>query len=89
MNKQELVLSLSEKMGVSGKEATKALEAVVEVIMTSLKEGEPVKLAGFGTFAVKERAARDGVVPGTTTVVKIPAKHVVTFKAAKSLKEEI
>ncbi|MEG0977827.1 MAG: HU family DNA-binding protein [Bacilli bacterium] len=89
MNKQELVLSLSEKLDVTGKEAGRVLDAVIDVIIEALKEGDAVKLAGFGTFAVKERAAREGVAPGTKNKIHIPARKAIGFKAAKSLKEEI
>jgi DNA-binding protein HU-beta len=89
MNKQELVAELAAKLGVSLKEAAEALDGVFEVIGDALEKGETVKVAGFGIFSVKERAARKGTIPGTKEVIEIPAKKVVSFKLAKALKESL
>lgn len=89
MNKQELVAALAAKLGVSLKEACAFVDAEVEVLSEALTKGEAVKIAGFGIFAVKERAARKGTVPGKGITIDIPAKKVVSFKAAKALKESL
>lgn len=89
MNKRELTAVLAEKQGLSLKEAGLAVDELVEALAGALAKGEEVKLAGFGTFAVKNRAARKGMVPGTDKVIQIPAKKAVVFRASKSLKERI
>lgn len=89
MNKQDLVAKLSEKLELSSKDAAKVLEATFEVVTEALLAGEDVKVPGFGVFKVKERAAREGVVPNTKEKIEIPAKKVVSFGAAKALKEEL
>jgi DNA-binding protein HU-beta len=89
MNKQELVAALAAKLSVSLKEAGEAIDGVFGILTETLEKGETVKVAGFGIFSVKERAARDGTIPGTTQKIKIPAKKVIGFKAAKGLKESL
>lgn len=88
MNKQEFVTTLAERQGVSQKEAAGCLDAVFAVLEEALLAGETVKVNNFGVFAVKERAARKGVVPGSNKVIEIPAKKAVTFKPSKTLKEK-
>ena len=65
MNKSEFIQAMSEKSGLTVKDATTALNATLEVIQESLQKGESVSLVGFGTFEVKERAARTGRNPQT------------------------
>lgn len=62
-----------------------AVDAVLEAIAGALKAGENVTIPGFGTFAVKTRAARKGINPATKEVIDIPAKKAVVFKAGKGL----
>lgn len=89
MNKQELVAALAEKLGVSLKEATEVLDGTFEVVTEALLAGDSVKVAKFGVFSVKERAAREGRAPMTGEKIQIPAKKVVSFKVAKDLKERL
>ena len=89
MNKTELVAAVAEKAGLSGKDAAKAVAAVFDAITDTLKAGDKVALVGFGTFAVKERAAREGVNPLTGDKIKIAASKAPAFKAGKALKDAI
>ena len=89
MNKSEFIQAMSEKSGLTVKDATTALNATLEVIQESLQNGESVSLVGFGTFEVKERAARTGRNPQTKQPIEIPASKAPSFKAGKPLKEAI
>jgi DNA-binding protein HU-beta len=89
MNKVDLVEVLAKAAKVSKKDAEAGLEAVLGAIKGSLAKGNPVKLAGFGAFSVRQRKARMGVKPGTTQKIQIKATKVVGFKASKNLKEEV
>ena len=89
MNKSEFIQAMSEKSGLTVKDATTALNATLEVIQESLQKGESVSLVGFGTFEVKERAARTGRNPQTKKPIEIPASKAPSFKAGKPLKEAI
>lgn len=89
MNKSEFIQAMSEKSGLTVKDATTALNATLEVIQESLQKGESVSLVGFGTFEVKERAARTGRNPQTKQPIEIPASKAPSFKAGKPLKEAI
>ncbi|MBR0046562.1 MAG: HU family DNA-binding protein [Bacteroidaceae bacterium] len=85
MNKTELVSSIAEKAGLSKADAKKALDACVESIVDALKAGDKVSLIGFGTFAVSERPARQGINPLTKAPITIAAKKVAKFKAGADL----
>lgn len=87
MNKAELVASMAEKAGLSKKDAEKALNAFEDTVTDALKANDKVSLVGFGTFEVRERAAREGRNPQTGATVKIAACKVPAFKAGKSLKD--
>ena len=89
MKKSELVELVAEKAGLTKADATRAIDAVFATITESLKNGVKVPVAGFGTFAVSERAERDGRNPQTGEVVKIPARKAVTFKAGTALKDAL
>lgn len=89
MNKADIVSAVAERAGLSKKDADKAVAAFTDVIAESLKSGEKVVLVGFGTFEVKERAARTGRNPRTKQEIQIPASKVPVFKAGKSLKDEV
>ena len=86
MNKLELVKNMAEKSGLTIKQSEIALDSFVETIKESLKNGEQVKLAGFGNFKIKERAAREGRNPSTGEPISIPAKTVPVFEISKTLK---
>lgn len=89
MNKLELVSAIAEQANLTKKDAEAALKAFVDSVEGSLKKGEKVQLVGFGTFEVRERAARVGRNPQTGAEMKIDAAKVPTFKAGKALKELI
>ena len=89
MKKAELVEAIVEKTGLTKADATRALEATFEVITKALKKGERVPVAGFGTFNVSKRKAREGRNPQTGATVKIPARKAVSFKAGTALKEAV
>jgi DNA-binding protein HU-beta len=88
MNKGELVNAVAAN-GLTKKDAEAAVNAVFGAIGDALAKGESVQLVGFGTFAVKERAAREGRNPRTGEVVKISASRVPAFKAGKALKDKV
>ena len=81
MNKSELVAAVAAKAGLSKVDAKKAVDAVVASVTEALKAGDKVALIGFGTFAVAERPARQGVNPQTGKAIKIAAKKLAKFKA--------
>jgi DNA-binding protein HU len=89
VNKTELVANVAEKAGLSKKDAEKALGAVIESIEEALVEGDKVQLIGFGTFEVKDRAARTGRNPQTGKEIKIAASRNPVFKAGKALKDAV
>ncbi len=87
MNKAELIAKISEESKLTKKAAETALDAFVTSVEEALKNGEKVQLVGFGTFEVRERAARKGRNPQTKAEIKIPASKAPVFKAGKALKE--
>ena len=89
MNKAELITAVGEKAELSHTDATKAVEAVLELIEAALVNGEAVKLSGFGIFEKKTRAARIGTNPSTGEKIEIAAANSVTFKPSKNLKEKL
>lgn len=89
MNKTELIAAVAERAELSKKDAEAAVNAFVDAVTESLKNGDKVQLVGFGTFEVKDRAARVGTKPGTTEQIEIPAAKVPAFKAGKALKDAV
>lgn len=89
MNKAELVASVAEKTDLTKKEAEKVVTEVFASIEEALANGDRVQLVGFGTFEVKERAARVGRNPRTGEQIEIEATKVPVFKAGKALKEAV
>ena len=89
MNKTELIAAISANTELTKKDAEKALKAFVDVVGNALSKGEKVQLAGFGTFEVVERAAREGINPRTKETIQIPASKAPKFKPMKSLKEKV
>ena len=87
MNKAELIAKIAEESKLTKKAAETALDAFVTSVEEALKNGEKVQLVGFGTFEVRERAARKGRNPQTKAEIKIPASKAPVFKARKALKE--
>ena len=89
MNKTELVAAVAEKATLSKKDAEKAVAAVVDTITAALADGDKVQLVGFGTFEVRERAARTGKNPRTGAAIKIAASKVPAFKAGQAFKNTV
>ena len=81
MNKTELVAAIAERTELTKKDADQALKAFIDVVGDELSKGEKIQLAGFGTFEVTERAARDGINPRTKETIHIPASKAPKFKA--------
>ena len=89
MNKAELIDAVAEGADISKADATRAVDTMLNSITSSLKGGDQVTLVGFGTFAVKDRAARTGRNPRTGEAIDIPASKVPGFKAGKALKDAV
>lgn len=89
MKKVELVEAVAEKAGLTKADATRALDATLEVIKDALVQGDKVPLVGFGTFSVSKRAAREGRNPRTGETVQIAARNSVSFKAGSALKDAV
>jgi len=89
MNKSELINAIADKAEISKADAGRALDSFVEVLAKALKKNDKVSLVGFGTFAVRKRAARTGRNPKTGAPLKIAASKNPTFKAGKALKDAI
>ncbi|EIT84301.1 DNA-binding protein HU [Fictibacillus macauensis ZFHKF-1] len=87
MNKTDLIAKVADATELSKKDASQAVDAVMDSITDALKNGEKVQLIGFGTFEVRERAARKGRNPQTGEEIEIAASKVPAFKAGKELKE--
>lgn len=87
MTKAELINVVAQKTELSKKDSEKAVVAVIDAISEALATGEKVALVGFGTFEVKERAAREGINPRTKEKIEIPSSKLPSFKAGKALKE--
>lgn len=89
MNKTQLIDVVATKTGLKKKEAEAAVNAMTEAIEETLKAGDKVQLIGFGTFEVKERAARQGHNPKTGEAITIAASKHPAFTAGKALKDAI
>jgi DNA-binding protein HU-beta len=89
MNKAELVSKMAKKAGIPKAAATKALDALIGEVSTSLEKGEPVSFVGFGSFSVVNRAARTVRNPQTGKTMKIKATKAVRFRPGKDLKESV
>lgn len=89
MNKTELIEHIAQQADISKAAATRALEAVIGGVRTTLKKGGSVSLVGFGTFAVTKRAARAGRNPRTGDTIKIKAAKIPKFRPGKALKDAI
>ena len=89
VNKTELIDAVAEGADISKAAATRAVDTVLGSITKSLTDGDSVALVGFGTFSVKDRAARTGRNPRTGDAIDIPAAKVPSFKAGKALKDAV
>jgi DNA-binding protein HU-beta len=89
MNKSDLVDAIADSAGLSKADAGRALDGFVGAITGALKSGQSVSLVGFGTFTVRERAARTGRNPRTGETIQIAASKNPAFKAGKALKDAV
>jgi DNA-binding protein HU-beta len=89
VNKTELIEHIAQSADISKAAATRALEALIVAVKTTLKKNGSVTLVGFGTFSVGKRAARIGRNPRTGESIKIKAAKVPKFKAGKGLKDAV
>ncbi|RKZ47413.1 MAG: DNA-binding protein HU [Gammaproteobacteria bacterium] len=89
MNKAELIESIADSADLSKASAGRALDAAIESITQALKKGDTITLVGFGTFSVRNRAARMGRNPRTGEEIQIKASKVPGFKPGKALKDAI
>ena len=89
MNKTELVAKVAELAGLTKADADRAADAVFAAITAALASGDEVRLVGFGSFAVKARAARDGRTPQTGKTIAIAAGKAPKFSAGKGLKDAV
>ncbi len=89
MNKSELIAAMADKAGLSKKDTEKALAAFIDSVSEELKAGKKVQLVGFGTYEIRERAARTGINPRTGDQIKIAASKAPVFKAGKAFKDAI
>ena len=89
MNKNDLVTAVATSADLSKADAAKAVDGVFEAISGALAGGDEVRLVGFGTFSVSERAASEGRNPRTGETIKIPASKQPKFKAGKGLKDSV
>ncbi|MEL6710556.1 MAG: HU family DNA-binding protein [Pseudomonadota bacterium] len=89
MNKSDLIHHVADQVDLPKSTATKAFDAVIEAIQNALVEGDTVAIPGFGTFSVRERAARTGRNPRTGEAIQIAASRVPAFKPGKTLKDAV
>jgi len=89
MNKNDLIANVANETGLPRQDAAKAVESVFAVIASALKEGDEVRLVGFGTFTVSERAASQGRDPRTGESISISASKQPKFRAGKGLKDSL
>ncbi|CAH9019016.1 HU family DNA-binding protein [Candidatus Nitrosacidococcus sp. I8] len=89
MNKTELIDAISKKGDLKKTETARVVDSIIEAITDTLSRGEQVVLIGFGTFSVRDRAARTGRNPQTGEEIKIKASKNPVFKAGKTLKDAV
>jgi DNA-binding protein HU-beta len=89
MNKSEFVAAVADAAKISKADAERSVDAFINVVTRQLRKADEVRLVGFGTFEVRERAASEGRNPRTGEVIKIKASRLPRFKAGKALKDEV
>jgi DNA-binding protein HU-beta len=90
MNRKELITAIATDLGLSQKLVTEMLKAFIKTVTITLKKGNVVNITGFGSFRVSKRSARSCVLPqDTSKLIKIPALKTPSFRAGKTLKEQI
>ena len=87
MNKNELVRAMANNAGITLKDATIALDGLIDAITAGLKDGEKIQISGFGTFELKDKPERDGFNPKTGEQIRISATKIPTFKFGKAYKD--
>ena len=86
MNKQQFIRAFAEKANFTQKDAGITFDAMASTVIDALKAGEKIQIAGFGTYELRKRPAREGINPQTKQKVKIPAQKVPSFKFGNSFK---
>ena len=89
MNKNDLVAEVAKNTGLSKTDAGKSVDALLNAVAGALKKGDEVRLVGFGTFSIAQRAATEGRNPRTGAKINIPASKQPKFKAGKGLKDAV
>ena len=89
MNKVDIANAVHSKLGGTKVQAEEVVDTVIESIVSTLKSGGEVSIAGLGIFSVKQRAAREARNPRTGEAIKVPAMKVPKFRAAKALKDAV
>ncbi|WP_333608477.1 nucleoid-associated protein HU-beta [Arsukibacterium sp.] len=89
MNKSQLIDKIAANADISKAAAGRALDAFIDAVTDALKEGDSVALVGFGTYSVRERAARTGRNPQTGATIQIEAAKIPSFKPGKALKDAV
>jgi DNA-binding protein HU-beta len=89
VNKNELVAAVADKCGLSKADVSRAVDATLEAITDALRKKDDVRLVGFGTYTVTERAASQGRNPRTGQPIRIPASKMPKFKPGKGLKDAL
>lgn len=89
MNKADLVAQVANSAKMTKADSERAIEAVFSAITTALRKGAEARFTGFGTFAVRKRAAREGRNPRTGQAIRIPASKQPVFRPGKELKEAV
>ena len=89
MNKTDLIEIVAKEANLKKKDAESAVNAVFVAITKALEDGDKVQLIGFGTFEVKDRAAKAGRNPATGEAIEIPASKQIKFSAGKPFKDKV
>ena len=89
MNKTELIEAMADSADISKAAAGRALDGLIDAITNAVKNDDPVSIVGFGTFLLRERAARTGRNPKTGKAIEIPASKAPAFKAGKAFKDAV
>ena len=89
LTRAELSESIHQRIGLSRSECQSLVESILDNLSNALVEGESVKIAGFGTFQIRDKAARTGRNPKTGVEVPIAPRRVLTFKASQKMRDRI
>jgi len=89
LTKLDIVQNVSDKLGLSKRDASRIVESVFEIMKKQISKGDPVKISGFGNFVVKSKKARKGRNPQTGVEMEISARKVLTFKCSNVLKKTL